>query len=43
LGLRAGEIAHLMIRYIDWRAGAVTLRRTKSLRQDVLPLPVETG
>ncbi len=43
LGLRAGEIAHLMISDVDWRAGTVTLRGTKSLRQDVLPLPVETG
>ena len=43
LGLRAGEIAALMISDIDWRAGTVTLRGTKSLRQDVLPLPVETG
>jgi site-specific recombinase XerD len=43
LGLRAGEIAHLMINDIDWRAGTVTLRQTKSLRQDVLPLPMETG
>jgi integrase len=43
LGLRAGEIAALMISDIDWRAGTVTLRGTKSLRQDMLPLPVETG
>jgi integrase len=43
LGLRAGEIAHLMIRDIDWRAGTMTLKGTKSLRQDVLPLPVQTG
>jgi integrase len=43
LGLRAGEIAHLIIGDIDWRAGTLTLRGTKSLRQDVLPLPVETG
>lgn len=43
LGLRCGEIAHLMISDIDWRAGTVTLRGTKSLRQDVLPLPMETG
>jgi len=43
LGLRAGEIARLMLGDIDWRAGTVTLRGTKSLRQDVLPLPLETG
>lgn len=43
MGLRAGEIARLMISDIDWRAGTVTLRGTKSLRQDILPLPMETG
>ncbi|MEO8411310.1 MAG: tyrosine-type recombinase/integrase [Propionivibrio sp.] len=43
LGLRAGEIARLSINDIDWRAGTVTLRGTKSFRQDTLPLPVETG
>ena len=43
IGLRVGEIAHLMISDIDWRAGTVLLRGTKSLRQDVLPLPMETG
>jgi len=43
MGLRAGEIAHLMISDIDWRSGTVTLRGTKSLRQDILPLPMETG
>lgn len=43
MGLRAGEIAHLMISDIDWRAGTVMLRGTKSLRQDIMPLPIETG
>jgi site-specific recombinase XerD len=43
MGLRAGEIAHLMIGDIDWRSGTVTLRGTKSLRQCILPLPMETG
>ena len=43
MGLRAGEIAHLMISDIDWRSGTATLRGTKSLRQDILPLPMETG
>lgn len=43
LGLRAGEVAHLKIKDIDWRNGTVTLRGTKSRRQDVLPLPMETG
>ena len=43
MGLRAGEIARLMISDVDWQAGTVTLRGTKSLRQDILPLPMETG
>lgn len=43
MGLRSGEIAHLMISDIDWHAGTVMLRGTKSLRQDIMPLPLETG
>lgn len=43
MGLRAGEIARLLISDVDWHVGTVTLRGTKSLRQDILPLPVETG
>jgi integrase/recombinase XerC len=43
LGLRAGEIAGLTLGDIDWQAGTLTLRGTKSLRQDLLPLPVATG
>ncbi len=43
MGLRAGEIAHLMISDINWRSGTVMLRGTKSLRQDILPLPMVTG
>lgn len=43
IGLRSAEIAHLMISDIDWCAGTVILRGTKSLRQDILPLPMETG
>lgn len=43
LGLRAGEIARLEIGNFDWRAGTVTLKGTKSRRQDVLPLPATTG
>ena len=43
LGLRCGEIAHLGLADIDWRNGTVTLRGTKTQRQDVLPLPMETG
>ncbi len=43
LGLRRGEVAKLGLDDIDWGAGTVTLRRTKSRREDILPLPVTTG
>jgi integrase/recombinase XerC len=43
LGLRIGEINRLQLDDIDWQRGTVTLKRTKSLRQDVLPLPAITG
>lgn len=43
MGLRAGEIANLSIDDIDWRAGTVMLKDTKSRRQDILPLPMTTG
>lgn len=43
MGLRTSEIAKLELSDIDWSAGTVTLSRTKSRREDVLPLPVATG
>lgn len=43
MGLRSSEVANLQLTDIDWSAGIVTLKRTKSLRQDILPLPVTTG
>jgi integrase/recombinase XerC len=43
MGLRIGEVAGLQLRDIDWGAGTVTLKHTKSLRQDILPLPAVTG
>jgi integrase len=43
LGLRSIEINRLQLTDIDWRMGTVTLKRTKSRRQDLLPLPVATG
>jgi integrase/recombinase XerC len=43
LGLRSGEIARLLLDDIDWRAGTITLRQTKGLREDVLPLPATAG
>jgi integrase/recombinase XerC len=43
LGMRAGEIAKLALADIDWQAGTVTLRSTKSRRENILPLPISTG
>ena len=43
LGLRSGEIAHISLDDIDWRAGTITLRHTKGRREDILPLPATTG
>jgi integrase/recombinase XerC len=43
LGLRSCEIAQLSLDDIDWRAGTITLRRTKGRREDLLPLPGATG
>jgi integrase/recombinase XerC len=43
LGLRVGEIANLGLDDIDWQAGTLTLRATKSRREQVLPLPPPTG
>jgi len=43
LGLRSGEVARLGMDDIDWDAGTITLRRTKGLREDVMPLPEATG
>jgi integrase/recombinase XerC len=43
IGLRASEIATIALTDIDWHNGTVTLRRTKSRRQDMVPLPAATG
>jgi integrase len=43
LGLRGIEISRLQLADIDWRQGTITLKRTKSRRQDLLPLPMATG
>jgi len=43
LGLRRGEVAGLSLDDIDWRAGTITLRRTKDRCEDMLPLPETTG
>jgi integrase/recombinase XerC len=43
LGLRCAEIVALELCDINWRGGTLTLKRTKSRRQDLLPLPAATG
>ncbi len=43
LGLRPGEVAGLCLDDIDWREGTVRLRRRKTRRGAVLPLPREAG
>jgi len=43
LGLRSCEIAKLALADIDWPAGTLRLRCTKSRREDLLPLPPATG
>jgi integrase len=42
LGLRAGEIAALQLRDVDWRGGEM-LVRGKGSRQERLPLPADVG
>ena len=43
LGLRGQEVTQLALDDIDWRAGTLTLHRTKGQRVRVLPLPVTAG
>jgi integrase len=43
MGLRSSEVAKLQLADIDWRNGTVMLRRTKSRREDILPLPALAG
>jgi len=43
LGLRSSEVVSLELEDIDWEAGTIKLRRNKSRRVDVLPMPVEVG
>ena len=43
LGLREREVISLELDDIDWQAGTLRIRKSKSLRVDVLPLPQTTG
>jgi site-specific recombinase XerD len=42
-GLRAGEVSRLSLDDIDWRKGTVCIRKTKSRRAGMLPLPEAVG
>jgi len=42
LGLRAGEVVHMVLEDIDWEKGEIIVRG-KSPRQDRLPLPQDVG
>jgi len=42
LGLRAGEVVHMMLEDIDWEKGELIIRG-KGPRQDRLPLPKDVG
>jgi len=42
LGLRGGEVAHMVLEDIDWAAGEL-LVRGKSAREDRMPLPHDVG
>jgi site-specific recombinase XerD len=39
LGLRCCEVADMQLNAIDWYQGELHLRKTKSCREDVLPIP----
>jgi integrase/recombinase XerD len=42
LGLRAGEVTHLELEHLDWRAGEITVTG-KGRRTERLPLPADVG
>jgi site-specific recombinase XerD len=42
LGMRAGEVAALLLDDLDWRTGEILIRG-KGNRHDLLPLPVDVG
>lgn len=43
LGLRAGEVVRLQLDDLHWRTGEITVRGSKTRRQDRLPLLIEVG
>jgi integrase len=43
LGLRAGEVAQIQLDDLNWREGTLRIRRAKSRRTYIMPLPEATG
>lgn len=43
MGLRAGEVSAIQLDDLNWRDGTLIIRRPKSRRADILPLPAPTG
>ena len=43
LGLRCYEVANIHLHDIDWRSGVLRLSRTKSRREETLPIPGTMG
>jgi integrase len=43
LGLRSAEVAALRLEDVDWVRGVVSVKRSKSRRADLLPLPPTMG
>jgi len=43
LGLRCCEVSQLQLQSFDWHRGLLSLTKTKSRREDILPIPDATG
>jgi site-specific recombinase XerD len=43
LGLRAAEVVQIQLDDLNWRQGTLQIRRTKSRRGYIIPLPEPTG
>lgn len=43
LGLRAGEVAHLLLDDVNWRSGSLRISAEKGRRVSTLPLPGDVG
>lgn len=43
LGLRAGEVAHLLLDDVNWRSGSLRIQAEKNRRVSTMPLPRDVG